>query len=125
WLCIHCVQVDGPDIESLRNAGAAVALCPRSNRAHGHGTAPLPLFRRAGLAVGFGTDSVVSTGDVDLWSEAAVAGLEGEEALRMLTLEGARTLGLEGEIGSLGVGKAEELEVFPSRALARDREWTR
>src|SRR5438105_7396791 len=28
WLCIHCVQVDGPDIESLRNAGAAVALCP-------------------------------------------------------------------------------------------------
>src|SRR5213594_1077321 len=76
WLCIHCVQVDGPDIESLRNAGAAVALCPRSNRAHGHGTAPLPLFRRAGLAVGFGTDSVVSTGDVDLWSEAAVAGLE-------------------------------------------------
>src|SRR5437867_7686299 len=63
WLCIHCVQVDGPDIESLRNAGAAVAACPRSNRAHGHGTAPLPLFRRAGLAVGFGTDSVVSTGD--------------------------------------------------------------
>src|SRR5213594_2463870 len=74
WLCIHCVQVDGPDIESLRNAGAAVALCPRSNRAHGHGTAPLPLFRRAGLAVGFGTDSVVSTGDVDLWSEAGAAG---------------------------------------------------
>ena len=121
WLCIHCVQVDGPDIESLRNAGAAVALCPRSNRAHGHGTAPLPLFRRAGLAVGFGTDSVVSTGDVDLWSEAAVAGLEGEEALRMLTLEGARTLGLEGEIGSLEVGKAADLAVFPSPALARPR----
>src|SRR5437867_5345531 len=121
WLCVHCVQVDGPDIESLRNAGAAVALCPRSNRAHGHGTAPLPLFRRAGLAVGFGTDSVVSTGDVDLWSEAAVAGLEGEEALRMLTLEGARTLGLEGEIGSLEVGKAADLAAFPSPALARPR----
>src|SRR5438034_1306633 len=69
-LAIHCVQVDGPDIESLRNGGAAVALCPRSNRAHGHGAAPLPLFRRAGLRVGLGTDSVVSTGDVDLWSEA-------------------------------------------------------
>src|SRR2546427_4773591 len=39
WLCIHCVQVDGPDIESLRGAGVAVAHCPRSNRAHGHGTA--------------------------------------------------------------------------------------
>src|SRR5439155_346953 len=117
WLCIHCVQVDGPDIESLRNAGAAVALCPRSNRAHGHGTAPLPLFRRAGLAVGFGTDSVVSTGDVDLWSEAGAAGLEGSEALRMLTLDGARALGLDAEIGSLDVGKQADLAVFASTAL--------
>jgi len=112
WLCIHCVQVDGPDIESLRNAGAAVAACPRSNRAHGHGTAPLPLFRGAGLPVGFGTDSVVSTGDVDLWSEATAAGLEGEEALRVLTLDGARALGLDGEIGSLEVGKQADLAVF-------------
>ncbi len=119
WLCIHCVQVDGPDIESLRNAGAAVAACPRSNRAHGHGPAPLPLFRGAGLTVGFGTDSVVSTGDVDLWSEAGAAGLAGEEALRMLTLDGARALGLEGEIGSLEVGKAADLAVFPSTALHR------
>src|SRR6059058_1755138 len=119
WLCIHCVQVDGPDIESLRNAGAAVALCPRSNRAHGHGTAPLPLFRRAGLAVGFGTDSVVSTGDVDLWSEAGAAGLEGSEALRMLTLDGARALGLDAEIGSLDVGKQADLAVFASTALHR------
>src|SRR6266513_3066063 len=111
WLCIHCVQVDGPDIQSLRNAGAAVAACPRSNRAHGHGPAPLPLFRGAGLTVGFGTDSVVSTGDVDLWSEAGAAGLAGEEALRMLTLDGARALGLEGEIVSLEVGKAADLAV--------------
>src|SRR5256714_8814801 len=119
WLCIHCVQVDGPDIESLRNAGAAVAACPRSNRAHGHGTAPLPLFRGAGLTVGLGTDSVVSSGDVDLWSEAAAAGLEGEEALRTLTLDGARALGLEGAIGSLEVGKDADLAVFPSTILHR------
>src|SRR6266513_6094764 len=88
WLFIHCVQVDEPDIGILRDSGGAVAACPRSNRAHGHGTAPLPLFRRAGLRVGFGTDSVVSTGDLDLWSEAVAAGLEGAEALRMLTLDG-------------------------------------
>src|SRR5438093_5079679 len=119
WLCIHGVQVDGPDIDVLRDAGVAVAPCPRSNRVHGHGTAPLAAFRRAGLAVGFGTDSVVSTGDVDLWSEAAVAGLEGEEALRMLTLEGAGALGLDAEIGSLEVGKEADLAVFPSTILHR------
>src|SRR2546426_3173951 len=95
WLYIHCVQVDERDVTILRDSGGAVALCPRSNRAHGHGAAPLALFRRAGLTVGLGTDSVVSTGDVDLWSEAGAAGLAGEEALRMLTLEGARVLGVE------------------------------
>src|SRR5437879_7289650 len=36
-LCIHCVQVSQRDVELLRQAGAAIALCPRSNRAHGHG----------------------------------------------------------------------------------------
>jgi cytosine/adenosine deaminase-related metal-dependent hydrolase len=118
-LAIHCVQVDGPDIESLRNAGVAVAHCPRSNRAHGHGTAPLAAFRRAGLRVGLGTDSVVSAGDSSLWAEAAAAGLDGEDALRMLTIEGARALGLESEIGSLEVGKAGDLAVFPSAALYR------
>jgi len=97
----------------------AVAHCPRSNRAHGHGTAPLAAFRRAGLRVGLGTDSVVSVGDSSLSAEAAAAGLDGEDALRMLTIEGARALGLESEIGSLDVGKAGDLAVFPSAALDR------
>ena len=116
-LCIHCVQVDERDIDSLRQAGVGLAHCPRSNRAHGHGTAPLAAFRRAGLRVGLGTDSVVSVGDSSLWAEAAAAGLDGEDALRMLTIEGARALGLESEIGSLDVGKQGDLAVFPSTAL--------
>lgn len=116
-LCIHCVQVDQDDVELLSRAGASIALCPRSNRAHGHGAAPLAAFRRAGLRVGLGTDSVVSVGDSSLWAEAAAAGLEGADALRMLTLEGARALGLEGEIGSLEVGKQADLAVFTSTIL--------
>src|SRR5881409_2664653 len=119
WLCIHCVQVDERDVAILRDSGAAVAHCPRSNRVHGHGTAPLTAFRRAGLPVGLGTDSVVSVGDSSLWSEAAAAGLDGEEALRMMTIEGARALGLEREIGSLEVGKQADLAVFPSTILHR------
>ena len=116
-LCIHCVQVDQDDVELLSRAGASIALCPRSNRAHGHGTAPLSAFRRAGLRVGLGTDSVVSVGDSSLWAEAAAAGLDGEDGLRMLTIEGARALGLEREIGSLEVGKQADLAVFTSTIL--------
>ena len=116
-LCIHCVQVSQDDVELLSRAGASIAHCPRSNRAHGHGTAPLAAFRRAGLRVGLGTDSVVSVGDSNLWAEAAAAGLDGEDALRMLTIGGARALGLEREIGSLEVGKQADLAVFTSTIL--------
>ena len=119
WLCIHCVQVDERDLDILRQARVGLAHCPRSNRAHRHGTAPLAAFRAAGIPVGLGTDSVVSAGDVNLWAEAAAAGLEGEDALRMLTIEGARALGLESEIGSLEAGKQADLAVFPSTALHR------
>jgi len=118
-LAIHCVQVDERDIDMLRQAGVGLAHCPRSNRAHGHGTAPLAAFRRAGLRVGLGTDSVVSVGDSSMWAEATAAGLDGEDALRMLTIEGARALNLDSEIGSLEVGKAADLAVFSGLLTAR------
>ncbi len=112
-LCIHCVQVDTSDVEILAAGGVAIAHCPRSNRAHRHGTAPLGAFRTAGLRVGLGTDSVVSVGDLDLWADAAAASLDGAAALRALTLDGARALGWDRDIGSLEVGKAADLAVFP------------
>jgi 5-methylthioadenosine/S-adenosylhomocysteine deaminase len=111
-LCVHCVQASDGDVALLRDAAAAVAHCPRSNRAHRHGTAPLAALRAAGIPVGLGTDSVVSVGPLDLWGEAEAAGFRGEAALRMLTVEGARALGWEREIGSLEVGKAADLAVL-------------
>jgi 5-methylthioadenosine/S-adenosylhomocysteine deaminase len=110
-LCIHCVQVDDADVELLRAAGAAVAHCPLSNAAHGHGRAPYDRFRNARVPIGLGTDSVISVGELDLWAEAAAAGLGGEAALRALTIEGARALGWDSEIGSLEIGKAGDLVV--------------
>jgi len=80
---------------------------------------PLALFQQARVPVGLGTDSVVSVGDLDLWAEAEVAGLRGDSALRALTIEGARALGWDNEIGSLDVGKAADLAVFPLAALRR------
>jgi len=111
-LCIHVVQADGDDVLLLKQAGATVAHCPRSNSAHGHGRAPLGALREVGIPVGLGTDSVVSVGDLDLWAEAAAAGLAGDEALRMLTFEGARALKWEREIGSLETGKWGDLTVL-------------
>jgi len=111
--------VDGNDVTLLRKVGASVAHCPRSNAAHRHGRMPLDLLRDAGVPVGLGTDSVVSVGELDLWAEAVAAGLHGDAALRALTIEGARALGWDAEIGSLEVGKAADLAVFSGTALRR------
>jgi 5-methylthioadenosine/S-adenosylhomocysteine deaminase len=111
-LAIHCVQVDADDVASLKASRVTVAHCPRSNRAHGHGVAPVALLRDAGVPVGIGTDSVVSVPDLDMWAEARIAWFGAEEALRFLTLEGAKALDWDREIGSLDVGKAGDLAVF-------------
>jgi 5-methylthioadenosine/S-adenosylhomocysteine deaminase len=108
-LCIHAVQAARSDIQLLASSGAAVAHCPLSNRAHGHGAAPLAELIEAGVRVGIGTDSEVSVGRPDLLAEARaareLARLTADEALDLCTLSGARALGLENETGSLRVGK--------------------
>jgi cytosine/adenosine deaminase-related metal-dependent hydrolase len=108
-LCIHVIRATGLDIGRLANAGAAVAHCPRSNRAHGHGDAPLAALLAARIRVGVGTDSVASVGELDLLAEAraarTLAGLDAGRALALCTMGAARALGLQAETGGLRVGK--------------------
>lgn len=116
FLAIHAVQVDRADIGVLRQTGSAVVTCPRSNARHGHGAAPLSQYLEAGIRLALGTDSVASVDDLDLWAEARearlMAGLSAEATLRLLTIEGAKALGQEGEIGSLEPGKWADLVVL-------------
>jgi cytosine/adenosine deaminase-related metal-dependent hydrolase len=108
-LCIHVVQADPADVRRLARTNAAVAHCPLSNRAHGHGQAPLAALLAAGLRVGLGTDSIMSVGTLDLLAEAraarAVAGLDAARALALCTRDAARALGLEREVGVLAPGR--------------------
>jgi 5-methylthioadenosine/S-adenosylhomocysteine deaminase len=123
-LCIHAIELDDSDIALLAERGAAVAHCPVSNAAHAHGTAPLAALRAAGVRVGIGTDSVASVGQLDLFREAraaqAIAKLSDEQTLALATLEGARALAREQEIGSLSRGKWGDLiAVEPAGGAAR------
>jgi 5-methylthioadenosine/S-adenosylhomocysteine deaminase len=115
-LCIHAVQAVPSDVQLLADAGAAVAHCPLSNRAHGHGTAPLSSLIEASVRVGLGTDSEVSVGHLDLLAEARaareLARLTANEVLDLCTLRGARALGLDSETGSLRRGKWADLVVI-------------
>jgi 5-methylthioadenosine/S-adenosylhomocysteine deaminase len=87
------------------------------------GVAPVPALRGQGVAVGLGTDGAASNNDLDLWEEIDTAAklhkvitgdptvIDARQALQMATIEGARALDMEDEIGSLEVGKRADLIV--------------
>jgi len=115
-LCIHMVQATPGDLRIVRERGCAVAHCPRSNRRHGHGVAPLRDMLAQGLRVGVGTDSVASTSPLDLLAEARLArqigGLTCVQALELCTIGAARAIGLEREVGSIASGKWADFAVL-------------
>ena len=124
-LLIHCIRVDADDIRAIARHHCAVAHCPASNAKLGHGIAPLSALLAAGIRVGIGSDSVASNDRMDLLDEARVATLfaaarEGRHdalaaaaALELATIGGARALGIDGETGTLEVGKAADMAAFP------------
>jgi cytosine/adenosine deaminase-related metal-dependent hydrolase len=123
-LCAHCVEVTPDEISVLAAHDVPVAHCPRSNAMLGCGIAPLAELRAAGLRVGLGTDSPASTPSIDPWEELRTAvyaararearpdALGAADALRMATLDAARALALEAEVGSLTPGKRADLTVL-------------
>lgn len=120
-LCIHAVQLSDDDIGCLSRRGVSIAHCPLANARHNHGTARLADLRRAGLRIGLGTDSVASVGRLDLFAEARaardIARLGAAETLGLATVDGARALGLDAEIGTLGVGKWGDLTAVRAQGL--------
>jgi 5-methylthioadenosine/S-adenosylhomocysteine deaminase len=119
----HCVYLDDEERGLLVRDDVAVVHCPRSNALLGCGIAPLEELRAAGLRVGLGTDSPASTPSFDMFEELRTAiffsraceqrpnVLLANEALRLATLDGARALGLQDEIGTLTPGKRADLTV--------------
>src|SRR5918992_1031184 len=118
--------VSEEDIEILARTGVAAAHCPRSNEYLGCGVSPVPRMRERGVRVGMGTDGLWSSPSMNLFEETLVAitlhGFDGATGLRLATLEGARSLGIEAETGSLEVGKWADLAVIETLADEGDPE---
>ncbi|HYO98900.1 MAG TPA: amidohydrolase family protein [Pyrinomonadaceae bacterium] len=123
-LLAHCVRVDAADIETIREAQASVAHCPKSNLKLGHGRAPFT--QMSDIRRGFGSDSVASNNTCDMLEEARFATLlarlnknetDGEiytatDALTDATHGGAQALGYGEFSGSLAEGREADLAVF-------------
>ncbi|MBZ2119592.1 amidohydrolase family protein [Streptococcus infantis] len=112
------------EITRLADSQVAIAHNPISNLKLASGIAPVVQLQKAGVAVGIATDSVASNNNLDMFEEGRTAALlqkmkSGdasqfpiETALKALTIEGAKVLGMEDEIGSLEVGKQADFLVI-------------
>lgn len=122
----HGVHLDDAELQAVCASGAAVAHCPASNLKLASGVAPVPELLAGGAVVALGTDGPASLNDLDLLASARLAALlhkgvgprgrpgdpsvpSASRVLRMATIEGARALGLDADIGSLEVGKRADV----------------
>ncbi|NWC10840.1 TRZ/ATZ family hydrolase [Pseudomonas agarici] len=128
---VHMTQISDEDLALLVESNTSVIHCPESNLKLASGFCPVERLWQAGVNVAIGTDGAASNNDLDLLGETrtaallakAVAGsasaLDAHRALRMATLNGARALGQESEIGTLEVGKAADIVAFDLSGLTQ------
>jgi cytosine/adenosine deaminase-related metal-dependent hydrolase len=129
-LLAHCITVDESDIQTIKESGAGIAHCPKSNSKLGHGRAPFEKFLQAGVPVGLGSDSVASNNICDLLEEArfavlsarasnvAVIGMpSAKEALAAATAGGAKAMGLADRIGVLEPGQQADFAAISLRSV--------
>ncbi|MTW20015.1 TRZ/ATZ family hydrolase [Allochromatium palmeri] len=124
---VHMTQLEDAEIARLAETGASVVHCPESNLKLASGFCPVARLLEAGVNVALGTDGAASNNDLNLLGEMRTAALLGKgvsgsasavpatEALRMATINGARALGLDSEIGSIELGKSADLVALDLR----------
>jgi 5-methylthioadenosine/S-adenosylhomocysteine deaminase len=118
----HCIFVDEADRKLLAQRGVGCVHNPSSNMMIASGVSPVPEMRAAGVAVGLGTDGPAgSNNDLNLMEEIDLAAklakiskmdplaLNAKAVVEMATIDGARALHMEKEIGSLEKGKKADV----------------
>ena len=120
-LAAHAVWLDQADIRILARRKIPVSHNPESNMKLASGIAKVPALRREGVTVGLGTDGAASNNDLDMFEAMRQAAflhklatndprtVPAKTALEMATIEGARALGMDQQIGSIEPGKRADL----------------
>lgn len=123
-IAAHCVQVTDEDIAILKRKNVSVVTNPASNMKFGNGFAPIAKMLDAGINVCLGTDGAASNNCLNLFHELSLLTLihkgtgktpqcvSAKEGFRIATINGAKALGLEKEIGSIEVGKKADLAIL-------------
>ena len=121
FIAVHMVHVNDEEIALCKELGVHISHCPESNLKLASGFPPIKKYMDAGINVSLGTDGAASNNDLDMFGEMrtasflakAVSGdataLSAPEALKMVTLNGAKALGLDHKIGSIEIGKQADI----------------
>jgi 5-methylthioadenosine/S-adenosylhomocysteine deaminase len=128
-IAAHTVHLTEGEIGILKRNGVGSVHNPESNMKLASGVAPVPQMLKAGVSLGLGTDGAASNNDLSMWEAMDLAAklhklssndpkvVTAEEALAMATINGARALHMEKEIGSVEEGKRADLVVVDLDAL--------
>jgi 5-methylthioadenosine/S-adenosylhomocysteine deaminase len=123
----HCVALTGKDMEIMKKRKLNVSHNPISNLKLASGISPIPKMLRKGITVSLGTDSPCSNNTADMFEVMKTAAIlhkginknptimPAEKVLEMATIEGAKALSWENEIGSIEVGKKADLSIINLR----------
>ena len=124
FVAAHCVQVNDEDLELMKEKNVSVVTCPASNMKLGNGFAPVPKMLEKGINVCLGTDGAASNNSLNLVHEMSLVALvhkgtqesplpvSANEVFRFVTVNAAKALGLEKEIGSIEEGKKADLVLW-------------
>ncbi|MEM2849378.1 MAG: amidohydrolase [Candidatus Bathyarchaeia archaeon] len=120
-LAAHCVHLSEKEIVILASRGVKVAHNPVSNLKLGSGISPVPKLLENGVNVGLGTDSVCSNNSSDMFETMKFAALihkgvymnpsimSAWRVLQMATIDGAKALNWDYELGSIEPGKKADI----------------
>jgi len=123
-LLAHTVNLSRDDIYILKDLKGGVSHNPVSNQKLGCGIAPVKELRDLGITVGLGTDGAGSSSTLDMFEEIKAAAwlqknrlfdptvITAYDVLQMATIEGAKALGLDQEIGTLEQGKKADIIII-------------
>jgi 5-methylthioadenosine/S-adenosylhomocysteine deaminase len=116
----HCVHTSDNERKMLKERNTRIVHCPSANLKLGSGIAPIPQYLKEGISVSLGADGACCNNNLSIFNEMRLSSLiqkpiHGTDVMdvktifRMATIEGAKALHIENEVGSIEIGKKADL----------------
>jgi 5-methylthioadenosine/S-adenosylhomocysteine deaminase len=124
WILVHGINCTSTDLKLMADSGASLVYCPTSEAVRGGGIGPIAPASAVGVNVALGSDGPMVDDSVDMIEQMkACSFLQGvkhldptimppESCIEMATINAARALGMDKEIGSLEPGKLADIAIF-------------